>query len=688
MRIIHVVSLFTPDGAFGGPTRVAINQTRELRARGHDVTLAGGAMGYGKDLPSMVDGVPVTLFPAYRLIPRTGFAGLASPGLLAWFRRAAKTADVVHIHLARDLLTLPVAIYRLSSQQPYVLQTHGMVDAPSNILASVLDRAATLRILRGARMVLCLSLAEVQDVDALGDGIATAVLPNGVPLAEILPSPQENEVLFLSRMHHRKRPTAFVEAAASLSSKFPKAQFSMVGPDEGQAEVVSQRISVLQLASIRWEGALPPERTLQRLRRCSIYVLPSINEPFPMTAIEAMSVGKPVVLTDTCALAPLVESTNSGIVVDSSVKSLTKAIQRLLEEPSTRDIMGANAHRLVRDQLGIAPVADRLESMYYETIGASAAATAATAATAIFAQPARRNSRASVVLASAGRRAALANIISDLSRQAGDIAEIVISTPTVDDAPSREELPSSVAQKVIYVHGSKGLPTQRNRALNALTEPTFIAFFDDDCRIHDGYLRTAMDFLGNQGDAVGITGGLLIDGAAEDREISNNEALDLLREQSPGVAGPQRVTALYGCNFVVRAASAAGVSFDDHLPLYGWLEDLDYSRRLAARGELWLVPAARAVHLGASSGGRIAHERFGYSQLANPMYLRRKKVISRRELAVFLVKGLPNNLLFSVRGKSREMRRQRLAGNLIAVRHWVSGSLDPRQILNFDGSVT
>src|SRR5664279_4562699 len=94
VKIIHVVTLFTPDGAFGGPTRVAINQTRELRRRGHDVTLAGAALGFGPNLPSTVDGVPVRLFRARRVVPRSGFAGLTSLALLRWLRAECRSTDL------------------------------------------------------------------------------------------------------------------------------------------------------------------------------------------------------------------------------------------------------------------------------------------------------------------------------------------------------------------------------------------------------------------------------------------------------------------------------------------------------------------------------------------------------------------------------------------------------------------
>ena len=46
MRILHVVTLVSPDGAFGGPVRVAENLARELRRRGHDVTVAAAASGF------------------------------------------------------------------------------------------------------------------------------------------------------------------------------------------------------------------------------------------------------------------------------------------------------------------------------------------------------------------------------------------------------------------------------------------------------------------------------------------------------------------------------------------------------------------------------------------------------------------------------------------------------------------
>jgi hypothetical protein len=76
MNVLHVVTL-TPDGAHGGPVRVAFNQAREIRSQGHSVTITGACRGY-REPPRDLDGTSVHLFKARQVIPFTGFAGIAS----------------------------------------------------------------------------------------------------------------------------------------------------------------------------------------------------------------------------------------------------------------------------------------------------------------------------------------------------------------------------------------------------------------------------------------------------------------------------------------------------------------------------------------------------------------------------------------------------------------------------------
>ena len=136
------------------------------------------------------------------------------------------------------------------------------------------------------------------------------------------------EVLFAARMHPRKRPLAFVEMAKALLDAGVDARFTLVGPDEGEGAAL--RAALKGDSRISWEGALAPAAIPRRMAAASVYVLPSVREPYPMSVLEAMSVGLPVVVTDDCGLAPLVERTHCGIVTDPEVPALAAAVESIL----------------------------------------------------------------------------------------------------------------------------------------------------------------------------------------------------------------------------------------------------------------------------------------------------------------------------------------------------------------------
>lgn len=367
MRILHVVTLVTPDGRYGGPLRVALNQVTALRARGHRVVLAAGAADFEGPLPARYAGAEVTLFPAVRLVPGTGFAGLASPAMLAWLVRWARHTDVVHLHLARDLVGLPAAQVVSALKRPYVVQTHGMIDPTNSLLAQPLDAIATRRLLRNAGAVCALTPVEEEALRAVEPCLSRIrILPNGVPESGIV-APGGGpavDVLFLARLAPRKRPTDFVRAAQILAPRFPGVTFSLVGPDEGELEQVSSLIRADDAQGrIKYEGALPPERTAERMASASLYVLPAVGEPYGMTIVEAMSVGVPTVCLADCGLADAVRSTG-GEVVEPGVSGLVGGIERLLADPARRSRASTAGLLYVRDHATMDSVAAGLEGIY------------------------------------------------------------------------------------------------------------------------------------------------------------------------------------------------------------------------------------------------------------------------------------------------------------------------------------
>jgi hypothetical protein len=175
------VTLVSPDGAFGGPIRVALNQAAELRRRGHDVHLAAGWRGEGSP-PSALDGIPAKLFPAFRLIRPMGFSGMVSPGLALWVLRNIGDYDIVHVHAGRDLISTTSMALAWVRRGRYVTQTHGMVQPDERLRAKIMDAAAVRGLLRAAGTRFVLTKHEEDGlVQVLGSSTTCEQLPNGVP---------------------------------------------------------------------------------------------------------------------------------------------------------------------------------------------------------------------------------------------------------------------------------------------------------------------------------------------------------------------------------------------------------------------------------------------------------------------------------------------------------------------------
>ncbi|MFF3762596.1 glycosyltransferase [Streptomyces sp. NPDC001922] len=376
MKVLHVVTLHTPTNDFGGPTRVALNLSHGLRARGVDARIATLGDGFTGPMPKEIEGVPAFMFQARHVLPQFEVSGITSPALLARARELVKTADVVHVHLMRDLITLPFALIALQLGRPLVLQTHGMIDPTEKRVAKLVDALGLRRVLRGADAILHLTGTERDDVEAViaPDRLnSTHRLVNGVRLQERRPAADGGRpptVLYCARVQARKRPEDFIAAMPTVLAKHPDARFVLAGPDTGALAApmldLARQLGVAD--SVEYVGALGHAEVLERLRTADVYVLPSVVEPFAVSVLEAMSVGVPVVVTKTGGLSPDVEAAGAGRVVDSKPDRDNGALvgQAILEllDPAANEEASQAAWGLIRDQFAIDKVVDTLQAVY------------------------------------------------------------------------------------------------------------------------------------------------------------------------------------------------------------------------------------------------------------------------------------------------------------------------------------
>jgi len=367
VKIIHVATYVSADGAFGGPIAVAASQLVELARRGHDVELVAGSDGVTElDLP----GVRVTLFKAKALLP-LGFSWLWAPGLVRYLR-SQLTADVIlHIHAGRDLISLASAMVTKWSRTPYLLQTHGMIMPDSRLVARLLDVAFVRRMLRSASCIFVLTGAEEQGVQRVGrQKVSIRRIPNGIASVPLPRTPilGGQEVLFLARLHPRKNVLKFAEMAKHLVENGTSADFRVVGPDEGDLAALRQYVEDYGLGNVlTYEGPIAMSEAKTRLARATVFVLPSRGEVFPMTVLESLAVGTPVVTTDDSGIAQDLRVLEAAVITDGSPRELALAVEAVLRDEHLQERLTKNGLAAVENVFSIAAVGSLLDSVYTET---------------------------------------------------------------------------------------------------------------------------------------------------------------------------------------------------------------------------------------------------------------------------------------------------------------------------------
>lgn len=272
--------------------------------------------------------------------------------------------DVYHGH------HFGTAAYQLAlgGFRPFVFTSHNpflVSDFP--VAESRLERELQRLVLRVADAVVALSSREAEllargfDVDAE----RFVVIPNGLDLELYGPPAGERaggppRLLCVAQLVDYKGHRYLLEALARL----PDARLTLVAHRFDLREELEGRARDLGVADrVEIEGPLRTEELVVRYRACDVYVQPSLAECFPVTVLEAMACGLPVVATDVGGVAE--EVGDGGIVVPPRDPiALAAAIERLLGDEAERRARGESAARLARERYDGRRVAQRHVELY------------------------------------------------------------------------------------------------------------------------------------------------------------------------------------------------------------------------------------------------------------------------------------------------------------------------------------
>ncbi|HWX45004.1 MAG TPA: glycosyltransferase [Solirubrobacteraceae bacterium] len=307
-------------------------------------SLHAGARGAARSLGGLLresrhqdlDGLPVTYVP-YVSPPRDrsypSWSAWAAPALGVALRRLRRRSgfDLIHAHNA---VPAGEAVRRVGLDVPLIVSVHGG-DVLYTASRSPAGREAVARGLGAARLVLANSRGIAELAAAHGaEDVRVVHLGADLPGAGV----RRDEMPSLVTAGHlvaRKRHADVLRALAVLAPRHPQLRYTIVGdgPERVALEGLAARLGVAE--RVQMCGALPPAEALERVRRCTLFAMPSTEEAFGVAYIEAMAGGLPAI---GCRGEPGPEEIAAAgdgfvLVPPGDIERLTQRIDELLRDP-------------------------------------------------------------------------------------------------------------------------------------------------------------------------------------------------------------------------------------------------------------------------------------------------------------------------------------------------------------------
>ena len=380
MRIVQVSPWFLPH--VGGVESHVYSLSAELVKRGHEVEVITSK--HKRDIPGreMMDGFTVTrLKPAATMlrtpiVPRTR-------GILK-----ESEADVFHAHSPPPLAAYYASKASLDKKIPFVLTYHCDIEIPSIfgiVVEEVYRRTIGRRTMKRANKIIVTTETYAATSRAVWK-YSPEVIPNPVDYEFFRPGidgsavrkflrvkEDEHILLWIGRVVPHKGIEYLVEAARYVDN----ARF-LIGGDGPHLNAV-KRVSRAAGVEDRvvFLGRLKRSELPKYYAACDVFVLPSVSrlEAFGIVALEAMSSGKPVVVTDMPGVREIITNGVEGLLCEPlSAGDLAEKLKRLLADPELRRKMGDAGRKKVVEKFGIKQVVDKVEKVYKEVASGSAAA--------------------------------------------------------------------------------------------------------------------------------------------------------------------------------------------------------------------------------------------------------------------------------------------------------------------------
>jgi glycosyltransferase involved in cell wall biosynthesis len=184
----------------------------------------------------------------------------------------------------------------------------------------------------------------------------TPVFPEGTPV-----------VLFLGRMTWQKGPDWFLEMAGRVAAMVPEARFVMAGSGDMLPQLIRRSAELGIAHRVHFTGGLGGPDVERVLRMASVCVMPSVNEPFGLVALESLRAGTPCLMPRTAGVSEVVRHALKTDFWD--VEDMTDKVVAILRHPVLRGTLSRNGREeLTLPRFGLDEPARRTLDVYLRAV--------------------------------------------------------------------------------------------------------------------------------------------------------------------------------------------------------------------------------------------------------------------------------------------------------------------------------
>lgn len=286
-----------------------------------------------------------------------------------------KKIHIIHSHRYKENL-LALLLARARGIKRLVTTVHGLSESPVRTQTDLGSRMKTkidyFVLTHGFDRVVAVSQemrrALIQEYGFHPERVE--VIYNGIALRGASPSSSRSgsddvHIGTVSRMVPVKDLDLFLDVAAEIKRRTDKVRFSILG-DGPQKQRLIQRAKDLQLEE-RIEFVSPIPDPLPYYESLDLYLNTSLHEGIPLSILEAMACGKPVVAPSVGGLPEIISHGEHGLVVHGREPSdFADACLKILQDGKVRTLMGESASKRIADRFSSAQMAESYRRSYVQ----------------------------------------------------------------------------------------------------------------------------------------------------------------------------------------------------------------------------------------------------------------------------------------------------------------------------------